>query len=281
MSSIEINGVSLDYISSRKKFRALQDVSLQIKSGEFVSILGPSGCGKSTLLSILSGLNHPTEGWVSIDGHKITGPGTDRSVVFQDYSLFPWMTARKNVAFGVRQVQRNLSKKSLYEIADHYLREVELYDYRNKYVKQLSGGQQQRVSIARALAMDTPILLMDEPFGALDPRTRISLQKLLLKLWRNDEKSKRKTVVFVTHDIDESIFLSDRIVVMKPNPGQIRQIVHVPFARPRNREELITNEKYQKFYQNLVSLFYEQEDSSVEEEAYREEIHDLAGKVVV
>lgn len=260
-NKIEIKNITKEFEEKKDSFRALNNVSLNIKKGEFISILGPSGCGKSTLLSIVEGLSEPTQGEVLIDGKVVHGPGLDRAVVFQNYSLFPWMTAKRNIAYGIEQVDKQLSRKERNQKAEDYLEKVKLSDYGNKYPLQLSGGQQQRVAIARALAMNTEILLMDEPFGALDPRTRHSLQKLLLKLWKSDFSGK-KTVLFVTHDIDEAIYLSDRIVLMKPNPGEIYEILDVPFARPRKRDKILLTDEYRSLKYKLTSLFREIEDET-------------------
>ena len=231
-------------------------MSFKIEEGEFVSIIGSSGCGKSTLLSILEGINSPTEGEILIDGEPVHGTGTDRGVVFQHYSLFPWMTARKNVAFGIKQVNKEASRSERLKIADEFLDKVGLEQFKNKYPSQLSGGMQQRVAIARALAMDTDILLMDEPFGAIDAKNRTILQELLLELWEGDGTKERKTVVFVTHDIDEAILLSDRIVMMRANPGQVYKEIEVPFDRPRNRVQLVQTKEYNNFRNKLLALFY-------------------------
>ena len=219
MSKIEINNLTVSYIEKKKSFTALKNVSFSIEEGEFVSVIGSSGCGKSTLLSILEGINTPTEGEILINGEPVTGTGADRGVVFQHYSLFPWMTARKNVAFGIKQVNKTATRAERYQLADEFLEKVGLERFKNKYPSQLSGGMQQRVAIARALAMDTDILLMDEPFGAIDAKNRTILQELLLELWEN--ATPRKTVVFVTHDIDEVMFLSHKIVMMTANPGRV------------------------------------------------------------
>ncbi len=256
MSKIEINNLTVDYTEKKKRFTALKDVSLSIEDGEFVSVIGSSGCGKSTLLSILEGINTPTEGEILIDGKLVEGTGTDRGVVFQHYSLFPWMTARKNVAFGIEQVNKKASRAQRLEIADEFLDKVGLLQFKNKYPSQLSGGMQQRVAIARVLAMDTDILLMDEPFGAIDPKNRSLLQELLLDLWEGDGSSSRKTVVFVTHDIDEAILLSDKIVMMTANPGQVYSEIEVPFDRPRDRSSLLQTRQYNSFRNSLVSMFY-------------------------
>ena len=256
MSKIEIRHLTVDYTEKNNLFTALKDVSFSVEAGEFVSVIGSSGCGKSTLLSILEGIHSPTEGSIFIDGKPISGTGPDRGVVFQHYSLFPWMTARKNVAFGVKQVKKKLPQSERLKIADAFLDKVGLEEFKNKYPSQLSGGMQQRVAIARALAMDTDILLMDEPFGAIDAKNRTVLQELLLKLWEGDGTQAKKTVVFVTHDIDEAILLSDRIVMMSANPGRVYKEIPVPFARPRNRAELVQTAEYGKFRNELLSLFY-------------------------
>lgn len=256
MSKIEVQNLTVDYTEKNTSFTALQDVSFSVEAGEFVSIIGSSGCGKSTLLSILEGINTPTKGCILIDGKPIEGTGTDRGVVFQHYSLFPWMTARKNVAFGVKQVKKNLSKSERLKIADEFLDKVGLEQFKHKYPSQLSGGMQQRVAIARALAMDTDILLMDEPFGAIDAKNRTILQELLLKLWEGDGTQEKKTVLFVTHDIDEAILLSERIIMMSSHPGRVNKEIPVPFARPRNRAELVQTSAYGEFRNELLSLFY-------------------------
>lgn len=255
MSKIEIQNLSVDYTERNRHFTALKDVSFSVEAGEFVSVIGSSGCGKSTLLSILEGINTPTAGTILIDGKPINGTGTDRGVVFQHYSLFPWMTARSNVAFGVKQAKKNLSGKERLAVADEFLDKVGLAEFKDKYPSQLSGGMQQRVAIARALAMDTDILLMDEPFGAIDAKNRVVLQELLLELWEGDGEN-RKTVVFVTHDIDEAILLSDRIIMMSASPGQVYKTLPVPFPRPRNRAELVQQKDYGAFRNELISLFY-------------------------
>lgn len=256
MSKIEIQHLSADYTERNGSFTALKDVTFSVESGEFVSVIGSSGCGKSTLLSILEGINSPSEGAILIDGEPVKGTGNDRGVVFQHYSLFPWMTARNNVAFGVKQARPKLSKPERLKIADEFLDKVGLDAFKSKYPSQLSGGMQQRVAIARALAMDTDILLMDEPFGAIDAKNRTILQELLLELWECDGTEKKKTVVFVTHDIDEAILVSDKIVMMGSSPGHVYKEINVPFARPRNRSELVQTREYNALRNELVSLFY-------------------------
>lgn len=256
MSKIEIRNLYAKYEFNNNSFLALEDVSFNVEAGEFVSIIGSSGCGKSTLLSILMGLKSPSSGSALIDGRPIVGTGKDRGVVFQHYSLFPWMTVRSNVAFGIKQSQKNYSRKQRFEIADNFLEKVNLRDFSNKYPSQLSGGMQQRAAIARALAMDTEILLMDEPFGAIDAKNRTNMQELLLSLWESNITAAKKTVVFVTHDIDEAIFLSDKILMLSNSPGRVFKIVAVPFERPRDHTTMVSTKDYFNLRSELVSLFY-------------------------
>lgn len=255
MSKIKLTNVSLKYKDLNKDFYAVEDVNISINDGEFISIIGPSGCGKSTLLSLLSGLSFPTDGLILLDDEKIQGPGMDRGVVFQHYSLFPWMSARKNLIFGLKQVFTDKSKKEIDDIADKYLNLVGLEDFKDKYPSQLSGGMQQRVAIARAFAMNSKILLMDEPFGAVDTKNRIILQDLLLNLW--DSGNDRKTIVLVTHDIEEAILLSDRIIVMSIGPGTVKEDITVNLQRPRNRALVTKTDEFIKLRNKLVSLFYD------------------------
>lgn len=256
MSKIEVKDLCVEYLDNNKTFLALKNVSFSVEEGEFVSMIGSSGCGKSTLLSILLGLKFPTSGSAMIDGRPITGTGTDRGMVFQHYSLFPWMTVRSNVAFGVKQSRKDLGYRERLEIADRFLEKVNLPNFSHKYPAQLSGGMQQRAAIARALAMDTDILLMDEPFGAIDAKNRTIMQELLLSLWEGDGKTAKKTVVFVTHDIDEAIFLSDKIVMLSNSPGQVFREIIVPFGRPRDHAAMVGTDAYFKLRNELVSLFY-------------------------
>lgn len=252
---IEIKNLSLVYENDKETFESLKNVNLTIKRGEFVCVIGSSGCGKSTLLSVLEGLNEPTRGQIIINGEKIDGPSSDRAVVFQNYSLFPWMTAKKNIAFAVRETlkkKRRITQQEAYAIAEKFLYKVGLEGFFDKLPGELSGGMQQRVAIARALATDPKILLMDEPFGAIDAKTREVLQQQLLKLWREDED--KKTVIFVTHDLDEALLLADRIVFMVP--GGIHSILDVNIPRPRNKEQLFDNAEYRRLHKKLVGLFY-------------------------
>ena len=209
------------------KTLALQATDLEVAENDFITILGPSGCGKSTLLRIVAGLDHPTAGEVLLDGRAIHGPGADRGMVFQSYTLFPWLTVRENVCFGL--VERGVPRAQQLEIADAFLAKVGLRGFEHHYPKQLSGGMQQRTAIARALANGPRMLLMDEPFGALDHQTRELMQELLLGIWEQE----KKTVLFVTHDIDEAVFMGSRVVVMSARPGRIKldRVVELPHPR--------------------------------------------------
>ena len=262
-TAIEIKKLGLIYESENSSFEALKDINLDIKKGEFICIVGQSGCGKSTLLSVLEGLNKATTGSVKINGKEIMGPGAERAVVFQNYSLFPWMTALENVSFAVYETRKKqgkrISHKQADEIAIDFLKKVELNQYERKLPGELSGGMQQRVAIARAMACNPEILLMDEPFGALDAKIRENLQALLLKLWREDIN--KKTVVFVTHDLNEAILLADRIVFMMPL--RIHSILDVDIPRPRNNDSLFANPKYMELSKKLNHLFYIEYKSTI------------------
>ncbi len=262
MSKIEIDNLVLYYKETGKEqeFLALDHINLNIEEGEFVCIIGPSGCGKSTLLSVLEGLNKPTSGEIRINGKAIHGTGPERGVVFQHYSLFPWLTAKKNVSFGIKQVNKKISTKEAEKIAGEYLVKVGLADFVDKLPAQLSGGMQQRVAIARTLAMNTEILLMDEPFGAIDAKNRLSLQELVSDIY----KTEKKTVVFVTHDVDEALLLADRIIFMQPK--KILQDIKVDFERPRDRDKLFQNPDYIGLRKVLMHYFYDNVAENIGEE---------------
>ncbi|MFY1645107.1 ABC transporter ATP-binding protein, partial [Methanoculleus bourgensis] len=208
---------------------ALEGVTLEIRDKEFVCLVGPSGCGKTTLLRIIAGLETPTTGSVTIDGSAVTGPDPKRGMVFQEYSLFPWRRVIDNIAFGLEM--KGVSREERRQTAEYYLKMVGLSRFRDAYPFELSGGMRQRVAIARALANEPDVLLMDEPFGALDAQTRNRMQKELLCLWKKTEK----TIVFVTHSVDEAVYLSDRIIVLSPRPGSVQEIITIPWPRPRDR----------------------------------------------
>lgn len=207
---------------------ALDRTSFKVKEGEFITILGPSGCGKSTILRIVAGLEEPSSGHVYLDGREVKGPGPDRGMVFQSYTLYPWLNVEDNIAFGLRL--KGTSQKQCKEVAQHYLELIGLNGFEKHYPIQLSGGMKQRVAIARALANDPEILLMDEPFGALDAQTRSIMQEILLKAW--DES--KKTILFITHDVEESIFLADSVYVMTARPGRLKENIPVNLPRPRD-----------------------------------------------
>jgi ABC-type nitrate/sulfonate/bicarbonate transport system ATPase subunit len=230
MSKLVIEGVGRTFSGVRggAPTVALLPVSLSVADNDFISILGPSGCGKSTLLRIVAGLDTPTAGHVLLDGAKVSGPGADRGMVFQSYTLFPWLTVAQNIAFGLRE--KGMAAAQQDEIVAHYLDHTGLAGFENHYPKMLSGGMQQRTAIARALANDPKILLLDEPFGALDNQTRALMQELLLGIW----EAEKKTVLFVTHDIEEAIFVAGRVVVMSARPGRIKAELGVDLPHPRH-----------------------------------------------
>jgi len=236
VSGIEVRGVSMVFETRRGRVTAIEEVSLDIPDARFVCIVGASGCGKSTLLNIMAGLIQPTSGTVLIDGREIESPGEDRGMVFQRYTLFPWLRVRENIEFGPKL--KGVPKARRREISDRLLEEMSLGAFAHAYPKELSGGMQQRVAIARALANDPKVLLMDEPFGALDALTRASAQRFLTEVWEQH----RRTIAFVTHDIEEAIFLGDTIFVMSPHPGRLREVVTVDLPRPRSLDELATPE---------------------------------------
>ena len=229
MNQLSIRGVSRTFTGTRgQTTQALLPIDFEVRENDFVTILGPSGCGKSTLLRIVAGLDYPTEGRVLLDGQTVEGPGADRGVVFQSYTLFPWLTIAQNIRFGLRE--RGMSEADQKERSDFFIAKVGLRGFENHYPKQLSGGMQQRTAIARALANDPKILLMDEPFGALDNQTRVLMQELLLGIW----EAERKTVMFVTHDIDEAIFMANRVAVFSARPGRIKTELAVDLPHPRH-----------------------------------------------
>ena len=240
---IVLKNVSKVFPSHAKAITALHDVTLDITDGEFFCIVGPSGCGKSTLLRILAGLETCSSGEVSMkatDSHRPLN-----SMVFQEQSVFPWMTVTQNVEYGLRM--RKIPKNKRTEIADYYIRMIGLTQFANSYPCQLSGGMKQRVSVARAFANDPEILLMDEPFGALDEQNRLLLQQELLKIWEGSNK----TTVFITHSIDEALCLGDRVLIMTARPGEIKTIIPVDLPRPRDIESIRTTLKYNALYQSI------------------------------
>ena len=234
---------------------ALNGVDMDIHENEFICVVGPSGCGKSTLLNIIGGLETPTEGKVLVDGAEVTGPGPDRGIVFQQYALFPWLTVEKNVQFGLKL--QGKSKEEAEELAHKYLKMVDLEGFAKTYPKELSGGMKQRVAIARAYAVNPKVLLMDEPFGALDAQTRTQLQQELLNTWEKEQK----TCFFITHDVEEAIILAQRVVIMCARPGRVKEIVDIDIPYPRDQETKMSprflelkNHIWSQVYQEYLSV---------------------------
>lgn len=233
---LEVDRLSRAFGTNGATVTALRDVSFRVHRREFVCVIGPSGCGKSTLIRILAGLETPTAGRVLLDGHAVTGPGPDRGMVFQGYTLFPWLTVTRNVMFGLEM--KGLPSQQAESEARQWIDLVGLSRFAHSYPAQLSGGMKQRTAIARALAAQPRILLMDEPFGALDAQTRCQMQTHLLEIWRNVDV----TILFITHDLDEAVLLADRILVLKANPGEVQELIEVPVPRPRHSAQLTTPE---------------------------------------
>ena len=233
---VKIDNVRRVFNTRNGEMIALNGVSLDIMENEFICVVGPSGCGKSTLLNIIAGLLEPTSGKVYCDGKEVTGTGTERGVVFQQYALFPWMTVKKNVMFGLNL--KGIKGKEAEDIAMKYIKMVQLEDFVDHYPKELSGGMKQRVAIARAYAVNPSILLMDEPFGALDAQTRTQLQTELLETWEKE----RKTCFFITHDVDEAIILAQKVIIMSARPGRIKEIVDINIPYQRTQETKMTPE---------------------------------------
>ena len=238
MSRLLIDGVSRIFpgLGGRPATRALEPTSLAVADNDFICLLGPSGCGKSTLLRIVAGLDRPSAGRVLLDGVAVTGPGSDRGMVFQSYTLFPWLTVKENICFGLREKGMPAAEQA--HLAGHYIDRVGLGGFEHHFPRMLSGGMQQRTALARALVNDPKILLLDEPFGALDNQTRALMQELLLGIWEAD----RKTVLFVTHDIDEAIFMANRVAVMTARPGRIKSDIWVTLPHPRHYTIKTTSE---------------------------------------
>ena len=227
---LSIRGIKKEYETRNGRVTALSEINLDIEENQFISVIGPSGCGKSTLLNIIAGLLKPSAGAVYLDGKQIEGTGTERGVVFQQYALFPWLTVIQNVMFGMRL--QKVPEKEARIVARKYIRQVGLGEFENAFPKELSGGMKQRVAIARAYAAHPEVLLLDEPFGALDAQTRIQLQSGLLDTWEQE----KKTCFFLTHDVDEAIFLAQKVIIMSARPGRIKKIVNIDIPYPRTQE---------------------------------------------
>jgi NitT/TauT family transport system ATP-binding protein len=235
-AKISVRDIRKTFQLKNEEFVALERVSLDIADNEFVTVVGPSGCGKSTLMNILAGLETPTSGHALVDGTDVSGPGPERGVIFQQYALFPWLTVRKNVEFGLKVA--GLSRAERRERADYFIRMVGLEQFADALPKMLSGGMKQRCAIARAYAVNPSILLMDEPFGALDALTRVKLQEQLLDTWNRE----KRTVMFITHDVDEAVFLANRVVVMAARPGRIYDVIDVNLPYPRTEDVRLSPE---------------------------------------
>jgi NitT/TauT family transport system ATP-binding protein len=248
---LDINGLSISLGNGKQQFEALQNVSIKVSPGEFVCLLGPSGCGKSTLLGSLAGHLQPSAGSIFVDGENVTGPHPERGLVFQQHTLFPWKKVLDNVSFGLKM--KGVARRERHQAARELLQVVGLEEFENSYPSQLSGGMQQRVEIARVLINRPRVMLMDEPFGALDAQTRMKMQELLLDIWTQ----MKTTIVFITHDIDEALFLADRILVMSPRPGRIIDEIKLDFARPRGTE-LVTSADFVALKRRCLQLLHPQ-----------------------
>jgi len=257
---IWLNRVSREFPNGSGKTRALQNIELEVRAGEFVCIVGPSGCGKSTLLHLIAGLDQPSEGEIWLEGRRIEGPGSDRILIFQELGLFPWLTVRQNVEFGMRM--KKLSRRERQERARHYLRVVHLSHFEDSYLHQLSGGMKQRVALARALAIQPDVLLMDEPFAALDAQTRDLLHDELERIWSTTEQ----TILFVTHNVREAVRLGDRVLLLSYGPGRIMNEFSIPLTRPRHIEDV----EVALTAKNILAQLREEIDKSVRA-AYHDE----------
>lgn len=252
MSYLEIKNLEISFPTPKGKYTAVKDINLSIQKGEIISIIGHSGCGKSTILNAIAGMLTPSAGSVVLDNQNIKGPGPDRGIVFQNYSLLPWLTVYQNIFQVVDSVMKGTATEK-HEIVEKNLKMVNLFEHKDKLPGQLSGGMKQRVAIARAFAINPGVLLMDEPFGALDALTKGTMQLEVLKLWNLDNRE--KTIVMITHDIEEALFLSDRIVVLNNGPSStIREIVEVHLPRPRNKIEIVKMPEYIDLRDKLLHL---------------------------
>ncbi|MFQ0976298.1 ABC transporter ATP-binding protein [Vibrio campbellii] len=264
---LDLTRLGMRFPTPDGEFIALKNVDLQINKGEFVSLIGHSGCGKSTVLNLVAGLHMPTDGGVIVDGREVAGPGPDRAVVFQNHSLLPWLTVYQNVELAVKQIAGKKGKAWIQEQVNHYLELIQMQHAAHKKPDEISGGMKQRVGIARALALQPKVLLMDEPFGALDALTRAHLQDALMKI----QAELNNTVIMITHDVDEAVLLSDKIVMMTNGPAAtIGEVLDVNLPRPRERVALADDAQYQKCRQAVLKFLYEKQ-SKVEIPASKED----------
>ncbi|MES2429410.1 MAG: ABC transporter ATP-binding protein [Bacteroidota bacterium] len=253
INCIEVDNVTVSFGSGKNIYTAVKDISLTVKKGEIVALIGHSGCGKSTLMGSISGMVKATQGTVKANGKIVSGPGPDRGIVFQNYSLLPWLTVYRNIYEAVDSALPSLSNAEKKKLVEQNLQQVNLWVHKDKLPGQLSGGMKQRVAIARAFAINPSILLLDEPFGALDALTKSNMHVELLKLWNLDNRE--KTIIIVTHDIEEAIFLADKVVVMNNGPAAtIKEIVDISLPRPRNKKEIIHDAEYMKIHDKLLGL---------------------------
>jgi nitrate/nitrite transport system ATP-binding protein len=253
---LDLTQLGMRFPTPQGEFVALKNVSLQIQKGEFISLIGHSGCGKSTVLNLVAGLHFPTDGGVIVDGREVDGPGPERAVVFQNHSLLPWLSVYENIELAVKQVAKGKDKAWVKEQVHHYLDLVEMAHAADKRPDEISGGMKQRVGIARALALKPKVLLMDEPFGALDALTRAKLQDALMAI----QTELNNTVIMITHDVDEAVLLSDKIVMMTNGPAAtIGEVLDINLERPRNRVVMADNPQYQKYRQAVLTFLYEKQ----------------------
>ncbi|HCE3244205.1 TPA: ABC transporter ATP-binding protein [Vibrio parahaemolyticus] len=256
---LDLTRLGMRFPTPDGEFIALKNVDLQINKGEFVSLIGHSGCGKSTVLNLVAGLHMPTDGGVIVDGREVAGPGPDRAVVFQNHSLLPWLTVYQNVELAVKQIAGKMGKAWIQEQVNHYLELIQMQHAAHKKPDEISGGMKQRVGIARALALQPKVLLMDEPFGALDALTRAHLQDALMKI----QAELNNTVIMITHDVDEAVLLSDKIVMMTNGPAAtIGEVLEVNLPRPRERVALADDAQYQKCRQAVLKFLYEKQSKA-------------------
>ncbi|WP_428775885.1 ABC transporter ATP-binding protein [Vibrio sp.] len=253
---LDLTQLGMRFPTPNGEFVALKNVNLPVQKGEFISLIGHSGCGKSTVLNLIAGLHIATDGGVILDGREVSEPGPERAVVFQNHSLLPWLTVYQNVELAVKQVSKNKSKQAIRSEVEHYLELIQMQHAADKRPDEISGGMKQRVGIARALALKPKVLLMDEPFGALDALTRARLQDALMKI----QAELNNTVIMITHDVDEAVLLSDKIVMMTNGPAAtIGEVLNIDLPRPRNRVQLAENATYQSYRQDVLRFLYEKQ----------------------
>lgn len=261
---LDLTQLGMRFPTPQGEFVALKNVNFQIMKGEFISLIGHSGCGKSTVLNLVAGLLMPTDGGVIVDGKEVSGPGPERAVVFQHHSLLPWLTVYQNVELAVKQVSKGKSKQEIRSQVEHYLELIQMEHAADKKPDEISGGMKQRVGIARALALKPKVLLMDEPFGALDALTRARLQDALMKI----QAELNNTVIMITHDVDEAVLLSDKIVMMSNGPAAtIGEVLDIELPRPRNRVLLADNTQYQSYRQSVLRFLYEKHNNETVKES--------------